>query len=84
MKHREPARRLVTTGEVARRFSRVAVAKWIHSGKLVGHRTPGSHFRIPAEQLTRLDAPRVSSSAAFDSAGPTPRRKRRSGRATRS
>jgi excisionase family DNA binding protein len=51
-------RRLYTTGDVARRFnvSRVAVKKWIRSGKLVGHRTLGGHFRIPADQLDRLDA----------------------------
>lgn len=63
MKQRQPdpPRRLYTTGEVARRFhvSRVAVKKWIHSGKLVGHRTPGGHFRIPADQLDRFDAPRA-------------------------
>ena len=57
----EARRRLYTTGDVARRFrvSRVAVKKWIRSGKLVGHRTPGGHFRIPAEQLDRFDAPRA-------------------------
>ncbi|MBI1736565.1 MAG: response regulator [Candidatus Rokubacteria bacterium] len=35
----------------------MAVKKWIRNGKLVGLRTPGGHFRIPAEQLDRFDAP---------------------------
>lgn len=46
----------LTTGEVARAcdVSLVAVKKWIRQGKLRAIRTPGGHFRIPADEFERF------------------------------
>lgn len=48
----------LTTGDAARAcdVSLVAVKKWIRQGKLRAIRTPGGHFRIPADEFERFRA----------------------------
>lgn len=63
MKHDESSQpdgdaKYLTTGDAARAcdVSLVAVKKWIRQGKLRAIRTPGGHFRIPADEFERFRA----------------------------
>ena len=50
--------RYLTTGDAAKAcgVSLVAVKKWIRQGKLRAIRTPGGHFRIPADEFEQFRA----------------------------
>ena len=64
MKHESDPRppgdevKYLTTGDAAKAcdVSLVAVKKWIRQGKLRAIRTPGGHFRIPADEFERFRA----------------------------
>ena len=45
-----------STGEVARMLgvSNFAVWNWIQKGKIKAIRTPGGHYRIPADEVRKL------------------------------
>jgi len=63
------SRKHLTTGEVARLCSVTpdTVYKWIRSGKIHAHRTPGGHHRIAREELTTvLDKNDIEISPAQD------------------
>ena len=53
---RKASRRYLTTGRVGQilEVSPAAIKKWIQQGKLAAFRTPGGHFRIPAEEFERF------------------------------
>ena len=56
MKGRPAAMAFVSTGAAGRAcgVTATAIKKWIREGKVQAFRTPGGHFRIPVEEVTRL------------------------------
>lgn len=56
MRGRGEAAAFVTTGVAAHAcgVTATAIKKWIRQGKVRAIRTPGGHFRIPVEEVTRL------------------------------
>ena len=56
--HHEPPDRLLSRTEVARLFgvSTSSVPRWARTGLLKTIRTPGGHYRFPAEETRRAAA----------------------------
>jgi len=60
--------KMLSTGDVAKKLgvSNQAVINWIETGKMKAYRSPGGHYRIPADQFRTTDEQDATSEAIFE------------------
>lgn len=62
------ATKMLSTGDVAKKLgvSNQAVINWIENGKMKAYRSPGGHYRIPADQFRTTEEQDSMTEAIFE------------------